>query len=311
MYQSHEGSGKGMSDSRLKLERLRLPDLSGKRVLDMGCSEGYFCHQAIVLGARSVVGIDYDEPSLAEARARYGTEPIEFRHQSWSALPEGPFDVVIWSSAMHYELDPKEVASRVAGALATDGVFVLECGVIRFPGKEMVLVPRYGDSRWYPTTDYLMQEILAPFVARCVSQPELTEGDLVPRAVYHCTKRRPSVMIVRGASRAGKSVLAMSLADASKTLGLDDLVSRIGQSKFHHGALQKLIRELYDPADLGKIYRGIDERGLTADYAALVAEVVAPSDRLVVIEGFMTDRQFEALSGALQEKAVVWAVERP
>jgi SAM-dependent methyltransferase len=310
MYQSHEGSGKGMSDSRLKLERLRLPDLQGKRVLDLGCSEGYFCHQAIVRGARSVVGIDYDEPSLAEARARYGGESIEFRHQSWDVLPEGPFDVVLWSSAMHYELDPKAVAARVAAVLAPGGVLVLECGVIRFPGKEMILVPRYGDARWYPTTDFLMQEILAPFVARCVSQPELTEGDLVPRAVYHCTKRRPSVLIVRGESKAGKSVLAMSITDASKTMSLDDLVSRIGQAEFHHGELQETIRDLYDPNDLGKIYRGIDERGLTAAYAALVAEVVAPSDRLVVIEGFLTDRQFEALSGVLREKAIVWSVER-
>ena len=33
-------------------------DLTGKSVLDIGCSEGFFCRQVAKRGARRVVGID-------------------------------------------------------------------------------------------------------------------------------------------------------------------------------------------------------------------------------------------------------------
>ena len=309
-YQSHEGDARGMSDSRRKLERLRFPDLSGKRFLDMGCNEGYFCHQAILSGASSVVGIDADQRSLELARERYSNESIDFRLQSWKVLPEGPFDVVLWSSAMHYEMDPKEVVSRVATILAPEGLLILECGVFEHAGREMRLAQRRDDSRWYPTIEYLTREILAPFSTRLVSPAAITEGDPVPRAVFHCTRRRPIVMLVRGGSGAGKSALAASISGATKSVGLDELVSRIAWCEFHHGDLQKLIRKRYDPVDLERIYNRIDAEGLTEAYADLVAEIVVPSDTLVVIEGFMTPRQFEAISRKLAATGIVWDVSR-
>src|SRR5947209_16534939 len=46
-----------------------LPDLSGRRVLDLGCGFGWFCRWAREHGATHVEGIDVSEKMLARARA--------------------------------------------------------------------------------------------------------------------------------------------------------------------------------------------------------------------------------------------------
>ncbi len=47
-------------DATKKLAELILCDIRGKRLLDFGCSYGYFVHEAKRRGATSVVGIDHD-----------------------------------------------------------------------------------------------------------------------------------------------------------------------------------------------------------------------------------------------------------
>src|SRR5712671_1955205 len=49
--------------------RALLPDLSGRRVLDLGCGFGGFCRWARQQGAAHVLGIDVSERMLAQAGA--------------------------------------------------------------------------------------------------------------------------------------------------------------------------------------------------------------------------------------------------
>ena len=49
--------------------RALLPDLHGRRVLDLGCGFGWFCRWAREHGAAQVVGIDVSENMLARARS--------------------------------------------------------------------------------------------------------------------------------------------------------------------------------------------------------------------------------------------------
>lgn len=311
LYQTHADDRVGMSDSQRKLERLMLPPrLDGKRVLDIGCNEGFFCHEAAARGASQVIGIDEDAEAVDAAGRFYRGSGVEFRHQRWDTLPEGPFDLVLWTSAMHYEPDPAEVMRRIAGVLAPSGLFVLECGVLDWSRKEMVLVSRPVDSRWYPTWP-LLEHMLGDFTVRRVAAPELVVGDHVPRAVLHCTLRRPVVMLIRGESGHGKSSLATSLSEsATKVISLDAFVTRVAQAQHHHTDLQAFIRDRYDDRNLAKIYHGIDEHGLTDQYARLLAASVAPSDRLVVLEGLLTDAQVEALTVHLAGAAFVWDVRK-
>lgn len=310
-YQSHTADGKGISDTQLKLARIKLPeDLTGKRVLDMGCNEGFFCNLAKERGAARVVGIDFVKDWLEFAENKYGGKGIEFRHQGWTKLPDGPFDVVLWMSAMHYEPDPAAQMKRIFDVLSPDGMLILECGVLHLPTKEMAYVPRDADSRWYPSLP-MLEEFLKDFSVRNVGVSKVTPGDPVPRSVFHCSKRRPSVYLITGPSKAGKTAMAKDILPvASKEVSLDRLVTRIGRAKMCHGEFQKCIQENYDPADLAKIYHNIDKHNFTDAYVQLIAQAVQPSDRIVIIEGYTTELQKTALVKALSAKCNVWDMQR-
>ncbi len=311
LYQTHGTDQVGMSDSQRKLDRLMLPaDLTGKRVLDIGCNEGFFCHEAAQRGAAEVIGIDEDRLSLDLAENLYSAPNIQFLHQNWDPLPEGPFDLVLWTSAMHYEADPAAIFQRILTVLAPDGLFILECGFFQRPTKEMVLVGRHSDSRWYPTWP-LLEAMLADYGIRRVVKPDLVEGDPVPRAVFHCRPRKTIVMLIRGDTGQGKTFLASCMTQsATKVVSLDGLVTQIAIGEYHHTSVQQFIRDEYDSNNLSKIYFGIDRRGLTKEYVKLLAEGIGRSDRLVVIEGLMTEEQAAALTSELQDAALVWDVQK-
>ncbi|MBW8778114.1 MAG: methyltransferase domain-containing protein [Burkholderiales bacterium] len=311
-YQSHEASATSVSDTQRKLGRLMLPDdLTGKRVLDVGCNEGFFSALARERGASEVIGIDFVKENIDFARERYADRGVQFRHQSWGSLPEGPFDLVLWTSAMHYELDPRSVANAICDRLAPDGLFVLECGVIMQPGKEFVPVPRIADTRWYPSRDFLVDEILSRFSVRQVAQPEIAQGDFVPRSVFHCKKALPIVLLIRGQTGTGKSTVAERLKNsATKSISLDVFVSRMGTNRHPHNDFEKFVIEHYDPANLSKIYSGIDSANYTKQYVELLAAGIAKTDEVVIFEGFMTDAQCTAVANTLNGKAIVWDMQR-
>lgn len=309
-YQAHDATAASVSDSHRKLARLQLPaDMRGMRFLDIGCNEGFFCNIAAERHA-SVVGIDIDEKAIEAARTRYGRPEITFLKQSWKALPEGPFDVVLWASAMHYEPDPKAVLQQILSRLTPSGLLILECGVVHQPGKTMIQENRPNDTRWYPTIQLLEDVIFQDVAFRRVAGWEAPKWDRVPRTVFHCKRALPLVLLIRGRSRRGKTFLAARLSSiADKRFSTDRVVEFTLSSEFTHGALQQHFRGA-DMNDLESLYHSIDEAGLTDDYAKHLTSQVAASDRIVVIEGYITDPQAEAISRTLASRAVVWDVNR-
>ena len=150
-YQSHDGIT-GMSDTHRKWERLKIPgNLQGMSVLDIGCNEGLITSWLAQRGVAKVVGIDFDKARIEFARSHYASDKVKFLYQNWNVLPDGPYDLVLWTSAMHYEKDPKSVLSRISGQLKQDGRLILECGYVNHPGREMISVSRHSDITLYPT----------------------------------------------------------------------------------------------------------------------------------------------------------------
>lgn len=107
------------------LERL-LPDLAGKRVLDLGCGFGWHCAYAADHGAARVVGCDLSAKMLAEAQQRNPAPIIEYRQVAIEdvVFPSESFDIVLSSLALHYLQDVCELFHRVYGFLAPRGLFV-------------------------------------------------------------------------------------------------------------------------------------------------------------------------------------------
>ena len=106
--------------------RAMLPDLTGKRVLDLGCGFGWHCRFAREMGASSVLGIDLSEKMLDRARAETDDPAIEYRRVAIEDLdlPIGSFDVVLSSLAFHYVARFDLVCRRVHDLLAEGGAFV-------------------------------------------------------------------------------------------------------------------------------------------------------------------------------------------
>lgn len=311
-YQRHELESNSISDSANKLLRLRIPEsLVGKRVLDIGCNEGYFCNVAAKRGAVEVVGLDFSKDAIDFASTRYSEHNIKWVNQSWNNLPEGTFDIILWCSAMHYDLDPARTIHEISRRLAVNGIFILECGVAPGAAKEMVPVQRQGDTRWYPTSEFLTSVLLKPFSFRQVAAPEVTPGDPIPRSVYHCVRRLPVVLLIRGETHHGKSTVARSLsASATKIIDTDTLIYRIASSDYCHNDLQGYVQKNYNPNDLTKLYYGIDQHGHTGEYVKILTAAVADSDGTVILEGLITDIQAEKITAELNRRAIVWDVNR-
>lgn len=312
-HQTHDPSNPGQTDSLHKLRRLKFPeDLSGKFVLDIGCNEGFFSNIAIQKNADSVVGIDIDDKFLNEAKKRYQSPKLVFIRQDWSQLPDGKYDLILWTSTMHYELDPLSVLRKISDRLSDDGLFILECGIIKADSREMISSSRPDGSHWYPTLN-LLTDLLdyAGLTYRIVSDSELTGTDPVPRFVLHCHKRFPTVVLITGESGIGKTVLANLLSiSATKLVKLDYVISRIAQFTYAHTKLHKVIKERYDPNDLSKIYNSIDELGLTDEYIEFLLKNVGASDKLVVYEGFLTTKQIISFKKYKKRKICLWISER-
>ncbi len=85
-------------------------DLSGKTVLDIGCNAGFYSMQMKRRGAARVVGIDFDDDYLAQARFAAEVEglDVEFRRLSVydvAALGER-FDIVFFVGVLYHLRHP-------------------------------------------------------------------------------------------------------------------------------------------------------------------------------------------------------------
>jgi tRNA (mo5U34)-methyltransferase len=85
-------------------------DLRGRSVLDVGCNAGYYSIEMKRRGADRVVGIDFDEGYLAQARfaAEVSGAEIEFRRLSVYDVAElrERFDVVLFLGVLYHLRHP-------------------------------------------------------------------------------------------------------------------------------------------------------------------------------------------------------------
>ncbi len=103
-----------------------LPDLTGKRVLDLGCGFGEHCVDYIKRGAVRVVGVDISENMLKVAREENSDPNITYLNMPMEdvAAIDETFDVVISSLALHYVENFKGVVEAVSGLLTDGGIFL-------------------------------------------------------------------------------------------------------------------------------------------------------------------------------------------
>ncbi len=107
--------------------RALLPDLGGRRVVDLGCGYGWFCRWARAQGAAQVLGLDLSERMLARARAMTSDAAIAYSRADLERLdlPEASFDLAYSSLALHYVEDLAGLLATVRRAIVPGGRLVV------------------------------------------------------------------------------------------------------------------------------------------------------------------------------------------
>ncbi|MGH2584917.1 MAG: class I SAM-dependent methyltransferase [Dehalococcoidia bacterium] len=103
-----------------------LPDVAGKRVLDLGCGAGQLAFHLAEAGASAVIGVDLSERMLEVARSERSHPRATYRRDAIEdvAFPPDCFDLVVSSLALHYVEDYPALVRRIARWLTTGGVLV-------------------------------------------------------------------------------------------------------------------------------------------------------------------------------------------
>ncbi|SEH06606.1 tRNA 5-methoxyuridine(34)/uridine 5-oxyacetic acid(34) synthase CmoB [Candidatus Venteria ishoeyi] len=153
----------------------QISPLSGRRVLDVGCGNGYYGWRMMGAGAGMVMGID---PTLLHVMQFHASAHFLGKQQNFSVLPLGiedvpeklrAFDSVFSMGILYHRRSPIEHLLQLRDCLRPGGELVLETLVIDGDATQ-VLVPegRYAKMRnvWFlPST-----QALKVWLQRCAYQ---------------------------------------------------------------------------------------------------------------------------------------------
>jgi SAM-dependent methyltransferase len=105
----------------------------GSRILELGCGMGYYTDVFFAPFASEIVAIDIDPRAIETARRQHQARNIRYEVMDFrEALPEGPFDVAIWTPTIlaYSPADIDVMMQKLRKVMASDGVL---CG---FTGVE-------------------------------------------------------------------------------------------------------------------------------------------------------------------------------
>jgi SAM-dependent methyltransferase len=125
------------------LLRLYSGSLQGRRVLDLGCSAGFWSLAAIEAGAEFVLGIDARGTPIEQARLVFEAKRIDPARYSFqegdifACAPSGDFDVVLCLSLMSHLAKPVELFELMAATGAE--TIVVETELSRALGSSFAL----------------------------------------------------------------------------------------------------------------------------------------------------------------------------
>ncbi len=134
-----------------------LPDLRGKRVLDLGCGYGENCAEFVRDGAERVVGVDLSEKMLAVAMSENSDDRIEFLRMDISDIEslDGKFDLIFSTLVFHYVEDFESLAKKLYDKLDDGGVLLFsQFHPLHTAGGDGFVPDEYGNAASYNLRDY-------------------------------------------------------------------------------------------------------------------------------------------------------------
>ena len=158
---------KEMRDSKINANELieiptiksMLPNLKGKKILDLGCGEGQMARFFIEQGAKKVVGVDISQNMLNEAKKNQ-SKSLEFKLLPMEELSliDEKFDIVFSSLAFHYVEDFGKLMRDISCKLKKNGYLIFSqehplvtCAI---KTKDNTKYIQKDNKRYYLTSDY-------------------------------------------------------------------------------------------------------------------------------------------------------------
>ena len=137
-----------------------LPDLKGKRVLDLGCGFGWFCRWAADQGAEAVLGLDVSENMLTRARTETTNAAVRYERADLEtvAIQPAAYDLIYSSLALHYLVDLARLIAEVRRGLVSGAAFVfsVEHPIVTCSTHQQFIVDAEGRKHW-PVSGYLSE----------------------------------------------------------------------------------------------------------------------------------------------------------
>lgn len=209
--------------------------LAGRRVLDLGCNEGYFTQAALEAGAAFVLGLDEQQEKLARARLVLETIEIpadryELRCADAETLQpsDGPFDLVLLLGMLHWlpvqkTLKLLETLGQIQPevVLVDTVLFAAEGPVLRLRRESLGPMDPYRDQRvcLLPSATGLL-ELMGSFGYRgVILKPEFS--DWTGSEDYQTGVRR-GFLFARTLDLSGLTVPVQSTLTAGQDISLQD-----------------------------------------------------------------------------------------
>ncbi len=107
-------------------------DFRGKRVLDIGCGNGYYGWRMLAAGAEYVIGVDptllFVVQHLAVARylSEHRAKNVVLPLAAETVIPDAPFDIVSSMGVIYHRRDPQAHLADLVRCLASGGELILE-----------------------------------------------------------------------------------------------------------------------------------------------------------------------------------------
>lgn len=140
--------------------RAMLPDLTGKRVADLGCGFGWASRWMREQSAASVLGFDLSQNMIARAKADTADPAIEYRLADIETLdlPEGAFELIYSALTFHYVEDFGRLIRMIHKALPPGGdlVFTIEHPVYMAAAHPHWISDEGGRKTW-PVNGYSVE----------------------------------------------------------------------------------------------------------------------------------------------------------
>ena len=99
-------------------------DLNGKTVLDIGCNGGFYSIEMKRRGAERVLGVDFDDDYLAQARFAAGVSGLKIEFRKLSVYDVGAlgerFDVVLFMGVLYHLRHPLLALDLIHAHVAKD-----------------------------------------------------------------------------------------------------------------------------------------------------------------------------------------------